>query len=135
MIKTKKYPLSKFHSKIKKKYRYVITIKTLAQICKISVKTIRRYLKRNYIYSTFTNNTHLIHVDSLILNFIPPSEKNILKSFSNFGFYPEFTLFQKLSKYSFYKDLNNKLFLMKSSIKVGLKKFICMRTLLNLIKF
>lgn len=134
MIKTKKYPLSKFHSKIKKKYHYVITIKTLAQICKISVKTIRRYLKRNYIYSTFTNNTHLIHVDSLILNFIPPSEKNILKSFSNFGFYPEFNLFQKLSKYSFCKDLKNKLFLMKSSIKVGLKKFICMRTLLNLIK-
>ena len=112
----------------------MIAIKTLAQICKISVKTIRRYLKRNYIYSTFTNNTHLIHVDSLILNFIPSSEKNILESFSNFGFYPEFNLFQKLSKYSFCKDLKNKLFLMKSSIKVGLKKFICMRTLLNLIK-
>ena len=134
MIKTKKCPLSKFHSKIKKKYHYVITINILSKICKISVKTIRRYLKRNYIYSTFTNNTHLIHVDSLILNFIPPSEKNILKSFSNFGFYPEFNLFQKLSKYSFCKDLKNKLFLMKSSIKVGLKKFICMRTLLNLIK-
>lgn len=134
MIKTKRYPLSKFHSKIKKKYRYVITIKVLAQICKVSVKTIRRYLRRNYIYSTFTSNTHLIHVDSLILNFIPPSEKNILKSFSNFGFYPEFNFFQKLSKHSFCDDLKNKIFLMKSSVKVGLKKFICMRTLLNLIK-
>ncbi|MHA5065634.1 MerR family transcriptional regulator [Cetobacterium somerae] len=135
MIKAKRYPLSKFHSKIKKKYHYVITIKLLSQICKVSVKTIRRYLKRNYIYSTFTNNTHLIHVDSLILNFVPPSEKNILKSFSNFGFYPEFNLFKKLSKHSFCNDLKNKIFLMKSSVKVGLKKFICMRTLLSFIKF
>ncbi len=135
MIKTKRYPLSKFHSKIKKKYHYVITIKILSQICKVSVKTIRRYLKRNYIYSTFTNNTHLIHVDSLILNFVPPSEKNILKSFSNFGFYPEYNTFKKLIPSTFSTPLNNKLFLMKSSIKVGLKKFICMRTLLSLIKF
>lgn len=135
MIKTKRYPLSKFHSKIKKKYHYVITIKILSQICKVSVKTIRRYLKRNYIYSTFTNNTHLIHVDSLILNFVPPSEKNLLKSFSTFGFYPEYNTFKKLIPSTFSTPLNNKLFLMKSSIKVGLKKFICMRTLLSLIIF
>lgn len=135
MILNKRYPLSKFHSKIKKKFKYVITIKDLSTICNISTKTIRRYLKRNYIYSTYTNNTHLIHVDSLILNFIPPCEKNILKNFSNFGFYPEFNYFQKLSASTLCKDLNNKLFLMKSSVKVGLKKFICMRTLLNLITF
>lgn len=135
MTLSKRYPFLKFYNKIKKRYKYVIPIKNLSVISNVSIKTIRRYLKRNCIYSTFTSNTHLIHVDSLILNFTPPCEKNLLKSFSTFGFYPEYNTFKKLIPSTFSTPLNNKLFLMKSSIKVGLKKFICMRTLLSLIKF
>lgn len=132
MTITKKYPLSKFHYEIKKVYKYVIPIKKLSIICNLSIKTIRRYLKKKLIYSTFSSNTHLIHVDSLILNFIPPCEKTLLKKFSIFGFYPEYNFFKHNILSAFWLNKNNFIALNKSLISIGLKKFICLRTLLKL---
>lgn len=128
----KKCPLSKFHYKIKKIYKYVIPIKKLSIISNLSIKTIRRYLKRKFIYSTFSSNTHLIHVDSLILNFIPPCEKTLLKNYSTFGFYPEYNFFIHNILSTFWLHKENFTALKKSVISIGLKKFVCLRTLLKL---
>lgn len=128
----KKYPLSKYHCKIKKIYKYVIPIKTLSVISNLSVKTIRRYLKKKFIHSTFSSNTHLIHVDSLILNFIPPCEKTLLKNYSTFGFYPEYNFFIHNILSAFWLNKKNFIALDKSVISIGLKKFVCLRTLLKL---
>ena len=128
----KKYPLSKFHCKIKKIYKYVIPIKTLSVISNLSIKTIRRYLKKKLIHSTFSSNTHLIHVDSLILNFIPPCEKTLLKNYSTFGFYPEYNFFIHNILGAFWLNKQNFIALDKSVISIGLKKFVCLRTLLKL---
>lgn len=130
----KKYPLSKFHYKIKKIFKYVIPIKKLSIISNLSIKTIRRYLKKQFIYSTFSSNTHLIHVDSLILNFIPPCEKTLLKNYSKFGFYPEYNFFTHNILSSFWLNKENFIALEKCLINIGLKKFVCLRSLLNLIK-
>lgn len=130
MIKYKKHPLINFYKKVKRKYNDVISIKDLAAICYVSTKTIRRYIKKLFLYTTFSNNTHLIHIDSLTFNFTIPCEKTILKNYSNFGLYPEYNHFLANIKIeNFHSDFHS--ILKQSLIKIGRKKFISMLSFLN----
>lgn len=89
-MKNKRNILIEKYNLIKEKYGKIISVRDLSIICCICIKTIIRYLNDNTIFSTFSSNTHIIHVESLNnKNYIPPSIDSFHKILSNLDLYCE----------------------------------------------
>lgn len=87
-MKTKKYTLAQSYPHVKKIYGEIISVKDLANICCTCCKSIIRYIHEKRIFSTFSSNTHVIHVESLINeNYTPPKIFNLDESLSHLDLY------------------------------------------------
>lgn len=87
-MKTKKHVLAENYPYVKKVYGEIISVKDLADICGTCGKSIIRYIDDKVIFSTFSSNTHIIHVESLINeNYIPPQIADLDESLIHLDLY------------------------------------------------
>lgn len=87
-MKTKKHVLSETYPYVKELYGEIISVKDLAEVCRTCGKSIIRYIDEKRIFSTFSSNTHIIHVESLInQNYTPPKISDLDKSLSHLDLY------------------------------------------------
>ncbi|MCQ8212109.1 hypothetical protein NON08_06170 [Cetobacterium somerae] len=87
-MKTKKYALIENYPYVKEIYGEIISVKDLAYICRTCEKSILRYIIDKTIFSTFSSNTHIIHVESLInKKYIPPQIPDLDESLRHLELY------------------------------------------------
>lgn len=130
-MKTKKHVLIENYPYIKKIYGDTISVKDLAYTCHICNKSVLWYIDAQIIFSTFSSNTHVIHVESLINeNYIPPKILDLDDSLSHLDFYCSTTIVNKtidlpcliLSNLTVYK-IGKRNYYSLYEINVNLKKY------------